>query len=69
MKQGRRECGSLGVGGAGGHESVGSLGEAPMEKEGTKNSAKNLRDDVGNKNWLGHPVSDDHGCTDGCEIL
>ncbi len=45
---------------------MGGLGQAPVEKEGTKNSAKDLRNDVGNEDGLGHPVGGDHSGADSC---
>jgi hypothetical protein len=48
------------VGGARSDEGVSSLGQAPVEKEGTKNRTEDLRDYVGNENGLGHPVGSNH---------
>ena len=69
MRQNQRMGHSLGVGGSRGDEGVGSLGKAPVEKQGAENSAEHLGDNVRNENGLGHPVGDDHGGADGCEQL
>ena len=57
------------MGSARSDEGVSSLGQAPVEKEGTENGAEDLRDYIGNENGLGHPVGSNHCGANSCDEL